>query len=92
MDLSLPTIARDRQRHAAPQVYEALRERIKALDLAPGTVLPRADLALHATAAFLVRAAHGQFAFRQRFVLHGLHRFEFTVALAALVLVSRHNR
>lgn len=47
MDLSLPTIARDRQRHAAPQVYEALRERIMALDLAPGTVLPRADLALH---------------------------------------------
>jgi DNA-binding GntR family transcriptional regulator len=28
-------------------VYEQLRERIMALDLAPGTVLPRAELALH---------------------------------------------
>lgn len=47
MELSLPALARDRQRHAAPQVYEALRGRIMALDLAPGTVLPRADLAAH---------------------------------------------
>lgn len=35
----------DRRRHAAPQVYEMLRERILALELAPGTVLSRADLA-----------------------------------------------
>lgn len=35
----------DRRRHAAPQVYELLRERMLALELAPGTVLSRADLA-----------------------------------------------
>ena len=37
----------DRQRQAAPQVYEALRDHILALDLAPGTVLQRAQLARH---------------------------------------------
>jgi GntR family transcriptional regulator, rspAB operon transcriptional repressor len=35
----------DRHRHAAPQVFERLREMIVSLDLAPGTVLSRADLA-----------------------------------------------
>lgn len=35
----------DRTRQAAPQVYERLRERIMALELAPGTVLPRNELA-----------------------------------------------
>jgi DNA-binding GntR family transcriptional regulator len=35
----------DRSRQAAPQVFEVLRERIVALELAPGTVLSRAELA-----------------------------------------------
>lgn len=35
----------DRSRHAAPQVVDYLRERIVGLDLVPGTVLSRADLA-----------------------------------------------
>ncbi|GAB5094286.1 GntR family transcriptional regulator [Caballeronia sp. HLA56] len=35
----------DRSRHAAPQVFEQLRARILSLELAPGTVLSRADLA-----------------------------------------------
>ena len=35
----------DRSRHAAPQVLDHLRERIVALDLAPGMLLSRADLA-----------------------------------------------
>lgn len=35
----------DRSRHAAPQVFEKLREAIVDLELAPGTVLARADLA-----------------------------------------------
>lgn len=35
----------DRSRHAAPQVFDKLRELIIALDLAPGTVLSRAELA-----------------------------------------------
>jgi DNA-binding GntR family transcriptional regulator len=35
----------DRSRHAAPQVFERLREMILSLELAPGTVLSRADLA-----------------------------------------------
>lgn len=35
----------DRSRQAAPQVFEVLRERIVALDLAPGTVLSRTELA-----------------------------------------------
>jgi DNA-binding GntR family transcriptional regulator len=35
----------DRTRQAAPQVFERLRESIIALDLVPGTVLARAELA-----------------------------------------------
>ncbi len=35
----------DRSRHAAPQVFERLREMILSLELAPGTVLSRAELA-----------------------------------------------
>jgi len=35
----------DRSRHAAPQVLDHLRERIVALDLPPGMLLSRADLA-----------------------------------------------
>jgi GntR family transcriptional regulator, rspAB operon transcriptional repressor len=35
----------DRSRHAAPQVFEQLREAIVSLQLAPGTVLSRAELA-----------------------------------------------
>lgn len=35
----------DRSRHAAPQVFEQLREAIVSLELAPGTVLVRAELA-----------------------------------------------
>jgi DNA-binding GntR family transcriptional regulator len=37
----------DRSRHAAPQVFERLREMILSLELRPGTVLSRADLADH---------------------------------------------
>lgn len=35
----------DRSRHAAPQVLDHLRERIVALDMPPGMLLSRADLA-----------------------------------------------
>ena len=35
----------DRSRHAAPQVFERLRDLIVSLQLAPGTVLSRAELA-----------------------------------------------
>jgi len=35
----------DRSRHAAPQVFERLRDMILSLELAPGTVLSRAELA-----------------------------------------------
>lgn len=35
----------DRSRHAAPQVYDILRARILSLDLSPGAVLSRVDLA-----------------------------------------------
>lgn len=37
--------ALDRSRHAAPQVVDYLREQIIGLDLAPGTVLSRGELA-----------------------------------------------
>ena len=37
----------DRSRHAAPQVFERLREMILSLELVPGTVLSRAELAAH---------------------------------------------
>lgn len=47
MDMAtrLPTLRLDRSRQAAPQIADVLRERILALDLPPGTVLPRAELA-----------------------------------------------
>ncbi|MEX3859177.1 DNA-binding GntR family transcriptional regulator [Paraburkholderia youngii] len=35
----------DRSRHAAPQVFERLREMILSLELTPGTVLSRSELA-----------------------------------------------
>lgn len=35
----------DRSRHVAPQVFDKLREAILSLDLAPGTVLARSELA-----------------------------------------------
>jgi DNA-binding GntR family transcriptional regulator len=38
-------IALDRSRHAAPQVFERLRDMILSLQLTPGTVLSRTDLA-----------------------------------------------
>jgi GntR family transcriptional regulator, rspAB operon transcriptional repressor len=40
-----PPLPFDRSRQAAPQVFEQLRERILNLELAPGTVLSRAELA-----------------------------------------------
>jgi DNA-binding GntR family transcriptional regulator len=43
-DLPRP-IRLDRSRHAAPQVFERLREMILSLELVPGTVLSRAALA-----------------------------------------------
>lgn len=36
----------DRTRHAAPQIFEHLRELIISMSLTPGTVLSRADLAM----------------------------------------------
>ena len=42
---SAPRLRLDRSRHAAPQVVEYLRERIIGLELAPGAVLSRIDLA-----------------------------------------------
>jgi DNA-binding GntR family transcriptional regulator len=41
----LPALRLDRTRHAAPQVFERLRDLILSLELAPGTVLPRPELA-----------------------------------------------
>ena len=35
----------DRSRQAAPQVFERLQEQILSLQMAPGTVLSRAELA-----------------------------------------------
>ena len=43
----IPPLRLDRLRQAAPQVFESLRELIVALELPPGTVLPRASLAEH---------------------------------------------
>lgn len=40
-----PALRLDRSRHAAPQVLDHLRGRIVALDLPPGMLLSRADLA-----------------------------------------------
>lgn len=42
---ALATFQFDRTRHAAPQVFEHLRERIISMALPPGSVLSRADLA-----------------------------------------------
>ena len=41
----LPRTTLDRSRHAAPQVFEQLRARIVSMELAPGTVLVRSELA-----------------------------------------------
>ncbi len=43
--LQLPPQQLDRSRHAAPQIFEHLREMIISMALPPGTVLSRADLA-----------------------------------------------
>jgi DNA-binding GntR family transcriptional regulator len=45
-DTSAQTIPRfrDRSRHAAPQVFEFLKDRIVSLELRPGTVLSRSEL------------------------------------------------
>jgi len=40
-----PPLRLDRSRHAAPQVFEQLRDAIVSLELAPGTVLSRNELA-----------------------------------------------
>jgi DNA-binding GntR family transcriptional regulator len=45
MTLKPPLLRRDRSRQAAPQVFDHLRERILSLELAPGTLLSRAELA-----------------------------------------------
>ncbi|OZI35741.1 GntR family transcriptional regulator [Bordetella genomosp. 1] len=42
---ALPALNLDRSRHAAPQVFEKLRDLIISLELTPGTVLPRPELA-----------------------------------------------
>ena len=43
----IPAIKFDRYRQSAPQVFEALRRLIIGLELEPGVVLPRAELAEH---------------------------------------------
>lgn len=43
----IPPLRLDRHRQNAPQVFDALRALIIALELPPGTVLPRAELADH---------------------------------------------
>ncbi|KDB51297.1 transcriptional regulator [Sphaerotilus natans subsp. natans DSM 6575] len=43
--VAAPKLALDRSRHAAPQVFEQLRARIVSMELAPGTVLVRSELA-----------------------------------------------
>ena len=43
----LPSLKLDRTRQSAPQVFEALREAIISVQLEPGTVLQRAELAEH---------------------------------------------
>jgi len=43
--LPLPEFTLDRSRHAAPQVFERLRDMIIEMTLTPGTVLSRAELA-----------------------------------------------
>ncbi|HEY2254026.1 MAG TPA: GntR family transcriptional regulator [Variovorax sp.] len=41
----IPPLRMDRSRYAAPQVFDALRELIVSLELAPGVLLSRAELA-----------------------------------------------
>ena len=41
----IPPLRLDRSRHAAPQIFEALRELIISIELPPGAVLPRAEVA-----------------------------------------------
>ncbi len=43
----LPALKLDRTRQSAPQVFEALREAIVSVQLEPGTLLQRAELAEH---------------------------------------------
>ena len=43
----IPPLRFDRSRQAAPQLADALRELIVSVELTPGTVLPRAELAEH---------------------------------------------
>jgi GntR family transcriptional regulator, rspAB operon transcriptional repressor len=45
MNTAATLLRRDRSRQASPQVFEHLRERIIGMDLAPGTVLSRTELA-----------------------------------------------
>jgi DNA-binding GntR family transcriptional regulator len=45
MNTAATLLRRDRSRQASPQVFEHLRERIVGLELAPGTVLSRTELA-----------------------------------------------
>jgi DNA-binding GntR family transcriptional regulator len=44
MNATLAPIRLEKSRHAAPQVFEHLREQIMSMTLTPGTVLSRADL------------------------------------------------
>lgn len=41
----IPPLRMERSRQAAPQIFDALRELIVSLELPPGAVLPRAELA-----------------------------------------------
>lgn len=41
----IPTLRMERSRQVAPQIFEALRELIVSIELPPGAVLPRAELA-----------------------------------------------
>lgn len=45
MSTAAPLLRRDRSRQASPQVFDHLRERIIGLELVPGTVLSRVELA-----------------------------------------------
>jgi DNA-binding GntR family transcriptional regulator len=45
--VSLAPLKLDRTRQSVPQIFEALREQIVSVTLAPGTVLQRADIAAH---------------------------------------------
>jgi DNA-binding GntR family transcriptional regulator len=43
----IPLLRLERSRHAAPQIFDALRELIISVELPPGMVLPRAEIAEH---------------------------------------------